>query len=424
MLLTNLKPSNLVTIENAFKFLKEYPESRSAIDTIEKELHACTGDTFHIRVVKNTETGPMFVMSVFPQESTIDKILSSITSGKTSSSIIESLWKKNDVWTIEIDDMIIRPNSFINASEKELTAILIHELGHVAQSNSVATRIITILQYEYARTSTQTKLMMRDRIFRSIMSVPIINACIGDQKGSNLKEEIRADKFVKKYGYERYLVSVMGRIIKHKNFKSNDPDKSMEYTSKQSFQMLDDLRLRHNKLVKNQLRRLQESTVSPYIQDLLGDTYRNLFVEETKTSNISGLQKRALENKKEKYLRESMDAAAKNYYKEFTLFGKKKLEPVTQYDLDYITMKISMIRKDADKLMLLSYIHNKLDMVHFYMDILEDPVESKRYKVPHNMKYLRDIEKQLETLRMEVLRFKVPPKQPDIFIGYPQGYEG
>lgn len=424
MLLTNLKPSNLLTIENAFKFLKEYPKSMTATETIEKELHACTGDTFYIRVVENTSSGPMFVMSVFPQESTIDKILSSIASGKTSSDVVESLWKRNSVWTIEIDDTIIRPGSYINASEKELTAILIHELGHVAQSNSVATRIITILQYEYARTSTQTKLMMRDKIFRSIMSVPIINACIGDQKGSNVKEEMKADKMVKKYGYERYLTSVMDRVIKHQNFKSNDPDKSMEYTTRQSFQMLDDLRLRRNKLVKNRLKRLQESTPSPYIRDFLGDTYANLFVEENRLSNISGLQKRVLESKKEKYIKESMEMAAKNYYKEFTLFGKKKLEPVTQYDLDYIAMKITMIRKDADKLMLLSYIHNKLDMVHFYMDILEDPVESKRYKVPHNMKYLKDIEKQLENLRMEVLRFKVPPKQPDIFIGYPQGYEG
>ena len=83
-----------------------------------------------------------------------------------------------------------------------------------------------------------------------------------------------------------------------------------------------------------------------------------------------------------------------------------------------------MMRKDADKLMLLSYIHNKLDMVHFYMDILQDPVESKRYKVPHNLKYLQMMEKQLEEFRMQVLKFTVPPKQPDIFIGYPSGYEG
>ena len=424
MLLKNLRSNNLTTIENAFSFLKEDPMSKTALQIKERELRAASGDTFRVTVVENTPGSPIFIMSIFPEQSTIDKMLSAIASGKTSAETIEALWKKNDIWTIEIDDTILKPGGMISASEKELTAILLHELGHVAQSNRVTTRIITILQYEYARTTTQTKLMLRDKVFRSIMSVPILNACIGDQKGSNVKEEIRADKFVKKYGYEKQLAAVMDRILRNKNFKASDPDKSMAFTTRHSFEMLNDLRMRQNKLVKNRLRRLQESVPSPYIKEYLGTVYESLFVTENATKNLSGLQKKVLESKKEKYLKESMDLAAKNYYTEFKLFGKKKLDPITQYDLDYIATKITMIRKDSDKLMLLSYIHNKLDMVHFYMDILQDPVESKRYKVPHNLKYLQMMEKQLEEFRMQVLKFTVPPKQPDIFIGYPQGYEG
>lgn len=424
MLLKNLRSNNLITIENAFSFLKEDPMSKIALQMIERELRAVSGDTFRVTVVENTPGSPIFIMSIFPEQSTIDKMLSAIASGKTSAETIEALWKKNDIWTIEIDDTILKPGGMISASEKELTAILLHELGHVAQSNRVTTRIITILQYEYARTTTQTKLMLRDKVFRSIMSVPILNACIGDQKGSNVKEEIRADKFVKKYGYEKQLSAVMDRILRNKNFKAYDPDKSMAFTTRHSFEMLNDLRMRQNKLVKNRLRRLQESVPSPYIKEYLGTVYESLFVTENATKNLSGLQKKVLESKKEKYLKESMDLAAKNYYTEFKLFGKKKLDPITQYDLDYIATKITMMRKDSDKLMLLSYIHNKLDMVHFYMDILQDPVESKRYKVPHNMKYLEMMEKQLEEFRIQVLKFTVPPKQPDIFIGYPPGYEG
>ena len=34
------------------------------------------------------------------------------------------------------------------------------------------------------------------------------------------------------------------------------------------------------------------------------------------------------------------------------------------------------------------------------------------------------VQKQLEMLREKALKKIIPPKQPDIYVGYPAGYEG
>ena len=113
-------------------------------------------------------------MSIFPERSTTDKIIESVARGNSDFKTIQSLWEKNSKWTIEIDERILK-GTF---TTRELTAMVLHEVGHLIQSKTIATRIITVLQYEYAKTSMQNKMLLRTKVFRSIMALPIINSCI------------------------------------------------------------------------------------------------------------------------------------------------------------------------------------------------------------------------------------------------------
>lgn len=421
----NIKPEHLRTLENAFKVLTETPTSRSGMSLITDTLHECFGDTFSGYVVPHKPDAPMFVMSIFPERSTTDKIIAAVANGNSNFVTIQSLWEKNTSWTVELDASILLPE--MNFTTRELTAMLLHEVGHLIESKTIATRIITILQYEYAQSSMQTKLMLKDKVFRSVMSLPIINSCIADQKGSNLKEEIKADRYAKKLGYAKDLISAMSKLTHNAKYQAKkEPNDAMRQTTKFSLQTLQNLQDRKTDLVKDQLSTLREYVDSPYLESTLVDIYGMWFVDETAYENVSRQEFYIREGMKEKHLNELLSRATSTglYMREFGLFGKKKLDKINPYDLDYIDLKIDQITSDVDKMMVISYIHNKMDMVNFYLDILDDPMASKKYNVPHSRSYLLSAQKQLELLRDKAMKKSIPPKMPDIYVAYPAGYEG
>ena len=417
----NMKPEHLRTLDNAFKVLMEFPTSRSGMSLITDTLHECFGDDFSGSIVSTQPDVPLFVMSIFPERSTTDKIIESVARGTSDFKTIQSLWEKNTKWTIEIDERILK-NIF---TTRELTAMVLHEVGHLIQSKTIATRIVTVLQYEYAKTSMQNKMLLRTKVFRSIMALPIINSCISDQKGSNVKDEIKADRYAKKLGYAKDLISAMNKLSKLSNYNlKKDPNEAMRSTTQFSLNTLQNLQDRKNDLVKSELTTLKEAVQSPYLESVLVDIYGQWFVDKSAYTESSQLDYFVRENNKSQFIDRMMKESAESYMREFGIFGKKKLQRIEPADIDYIGLKIDQISSDLDKMMLVSYIHNKMDMVNFYLDLLDDPRSGKKYNVPHSRSYLLSVQKQLEMLREKALKKIIPPKHPDIYVGYPAGYEG
>ena len=416
----NMKPEHLRTLDNAFKVLMEYPTSRSGMSLITDTLCECFGDDFSGSVVSTQPDVPLFVMSIFPERSTTDKIIESVARGNSDFKTIQSLWEKNSKWTIEIDERILK-GTF---TTRELTAMVLHEVGHLIQSKTIATRIITVLQYEYAKTSMQNKMLLRTKVFRSIMALPIINSCISDQKGSNLKEEIKADRYAKKLGYAKDLISAMNKLSKHPSYNlKKDPNEAMRTTTQFSLNTLQNFQNRKDELVKSELTSLKEAVQSPYLESVLVDIYGQWFVDKSAFNESSQLDYFVRQNNKSQFIDRMMKESTDSYMREFGIFGKKKLQRIDPADIDYISIKIDQINSDLDKMMLVSYIHNKMDMVNFYLDLLDDP-SGKKYNVPHSHSYLMSVQKQLEMLSEKALKKIIPPKQPDIYVGYPAGYEG
>ena len=417
----NMKPEHLRTLDNAFKVLMEFPTSRSGMSLITDTLHECFGDDFSGSIVSTQPDVPLFVMSIFPERSTTDKIIESVARGNSDFKTIQSLWEKNTKWTIEIDERILK-NTF---TTRELTAMVLHEVGHLIQSKTIATRIVTVLQYEYAKTSMQNKMLLRTKVFRSIMALPIINSCISDQKGSNVKDEIKADRYAKKLGYAKDLISAMNKLSKLPNYNlKKDPNEAMRSTTQFSLNTLQNLQDRKNDLVKSELTTLKEAVQSPYLESVLVDIYGQWFVDKSAFTESSQLDYFVRENNKSQFIDRMMKESAESYMREFGIFGKKKLQRIDPADIDYISLKIDQINSDLDKMMLVSYIHNKMDMVNFYLDLLDDPRSGKKYNVPHSRSYLLSVQKQLEMLREKALKKIIPPKQPYIYVGYPACYEG
>lgn len=102
----------------------------------------------------------------------------------------------------------------------------------------------------------------------------------------------------------------------------------------------------------------------------------------------------------------------------------KKLKKIP-YDLvSYIQIETEAIETSNDKMMISSYCLSKLEMVNWYLELLE--VGSKKYIVPQSKIYLETVRNQLIQCHKEIMRTKAkkPSDRPIIDIKYPKGYEG
>ena len=403
----------MINIENAFKVLKENPSSTAALDILEKSAE----DIFKYKFTIYTTDGsisPLFFMSVYPDRSTVDKVVESIA--KNESGVVSQLWKQTKEWTIEIDKRILTKDH-IDLSDRELAAIFCHEIGHVIHSNSIPTRLSTILQYELAKSSIGNKSMIRDKIFRKILSLPILNACMGsDHDSSSIKEEIKADKFVKSMGYQNDLISVFRKYQNGK--KAMDRNKDMKTISAFTMDALNQFKKRETALLEYTLNEMIKDCESLYVESYLKEIRDDFFFENTETS--------VTKDKRLEFLYERAAQLEEEFIAtEFFGFGKKQLKRIDPSEIDYIAVKMQDVKNVSDKMMLVSYIHSKLDNIDYYIALLNNPKQSRKYNIPHSLKELEDMKSNLNRMITEVINMKLPERLRDgLLIAWPEGYEG
>lgn len=102
----------------------------------------------------------------------------------------------------------------------------------------------------------------------------------------------------------------------------------------------------------------------------------------------------------------------------------KKLKRIPSDLVSYIQIETEAIKDSNDKMMISSYCLHKLDVVNWYIELLE--AGSKKYIVPQSKAHLEMVRDQLMECHKEIMRVKVknPNDRPLIDIKYPKGYEG
>ena len=411
-----LKKEAFKSIDNAFLVLQEDKASETGKKIIKDSLNEIFDVEFDIEIIPVNDNSPLFVMSVFPEKSVVSKIISSVTTNSGNIETIKKLWQQNKKWTLEIDERILNKN-FINCSNRELTALVLHEIGHVVCTNSIPSRISTIIQYEIAKSKLENKILAADKLFSKILALPILNACVSDSRKSDkpLSVEIKADNFAKKMGYQQELLSVLKKITTNQKYpKGGTINKNMEEMTKFSINTLNQLKAREDNLLKKNLVSLKKECVSPYIESYIDDFYNTIF--ETGDKSISSIEHLT-------FMENRADSIVENYYTEF-FFGKKKLSKIDPAELDYIDIKTNEIKNENDKMMLISYIHSKLEIIDFYLEILKDPKLAKKYNVPNSADQLERMRTRLLTSRENILKYKIPERNKGIIIAWPENYEG
>lgn len=102
----------------------------------------------------------------------------------------------------------------------------------------------------------------------------------------------------------------------------------------------------------------------------------------------------------------------------------KKLKKIPYDLIPYIQIETEAIKDANDKMMISSYCLGKLELVNWYLELLE--VGSKKYIVPQSREQLEMIRDQLMECHKQIMSVRITNSndRPLIDIKYPKGYEG
>lgn len=384
-----------------------------------------------------------FGFNVFPSIDKLEVTCSMIANEDAKFTDIVKRWRSIDSWEIVIDSMLF-DRTFIAFNPKELTAMLLHEIGHVTQSDE------PIEQFYRAYLEAKSRMKAADKISKRALymlyTIPLAVACtsrrwVNDKNELNL--EISADKSLIETGYADCLVSAFDKIIKAAgsiDVTSNMNYKKIESNVEWANSNIVDVVKRRDKL-KDALYYKAIQSNSGYIQALCTQILDTLGVRmrERYTGYVaeSCMLPELIEGKitLEQYvpvfdnkIYGAIEAKIIRDQSRYVIateafFNKRKNAKVDlpdEYDLDRIFVAIDDIQNNYDKVYVLDMIYENIEKLNNF----EEAIAMDEYKAKKWAPKIQELRTRLDTLRKTVLNKNIAKKEYKVFVKVPEGYEG
>lgn len=408
------KSEDFKLIETLFKDIKSKKNVDTSLENIIRILKRNFNLNFEISIIKN-KTNEFFGMSIFPHQSSIDLLIESIVSNKRKIDEIMELWKKIDHWYLEIDSLLLYDKN-LNANPAEITAVLLHEIGHIVGSNKVPSRLYKIIKYEIMKLDYNLKQLIKNPNLRSLFRISVIEACASKNfKIIDKSSEFFADKFVVDIGYRDELNQLITKILKTQgnryiNRTEKDVEKDIKIIVNWTIDNISELKYRKRKL-ENNFSLILLRNPSIFIKNIVKDIKNKIFGDESDPYRKALTEQYTIKTY-EKILKESI----------LDLFNKNgKIKKINRSDIDILSIEVDKIENNDDKIYVLDLIYDKLDLVNQALEFIN---AGKKDKVQQSKQTLIDFKKQLEELRKNVIQIEIKDKKYGLFIKYPKGYEG
>ena len=422
----DLKKERFEAIDHAFARLLEKSSDKGPLTAIETNLRATFHKNISVDVIPHKDEDDLFLMSVYPDEDTVNEVVRAIVD-EGSDGAIRKIWNGADKWFVEIDKRILSGASDLEFNSKELTALLLHEVGHIVYSNSIPQRISRIMRMEYARANIGTKQLLKDKVFSQILSIPILSACLYDnyRTKDKIKEELKADVFAVKMGYGDELESALNKLISTStarpanqvNVDSGKVYSDMKSITKYSIETIENLKERKKSIAKSNFKKLLMDSPSKYLSDAIGKV-QDLLVK----SSVEAIP----DDMKMERVADRMDGIVDTFFESTYmtegLLGKKKLQKIDPKIPDMIKIQIDGLKSNDERALLVSYIHDKISMVDYYLEILE--TGNPKYEIYNTKEELVRMKNKLEDYLKAVMDKKIPEFSYRFYVQYPEGFEG
>lgn len=415
-----MKNQQLQAMEEDFaRLIETKGKDKQAAERIQRTVNRLFKIDATVEVVENKHQ-EFFGMAVYPDKSLVDLIISELVHEgpkENRFSTIEKLWGSNSIWHVEIDELILTDRN-LNVNPAEMVAILLHELGHVAFSNTTVTRITRVVNYRVVKLNHKVRSILKWPRARKLLDLVVVEACnVKNFVTDPLKEERYADQYAYDFGYGEQLQAFIQKLLEVQGNKSinrteKEMDQDVDTMVQWTLENVAELEFRKNKL-KKLLETEVRRTPSKYVHDIL-TTIKNSFFANDEKELYLGAVKEAQVMKEYEGFRN-----VKESYNDLTdEFGR--IKRLKQIDIDMLQMSLNKIKTLDDKLYLLDQIKEKLDILDASQDMY-DMNEGKRVLIPQT--YIDGFRKQLENLRESTMKTKVNTYR-GFYRFYPAGYEG
>ena len=416
----------------------------SKLETALDNLPFNSEKSFSVNISKNKSMGKdFFGFNVFPEIDKLEGICNKIANDDIKFKDIVKRWRSIKEWEIVIDSLVF-DRSFIAFNPKELTAMLLHEIGHVTQSDE------PIEQFYRAYLESKSRLKNADKVSKKVLyilyTIPLAVACtsrrwVNDK--NEIKLEISADKSLIETGYAEHLINAFDKIIKASGSINRSEDmnyKEIESNVEWANMNIVDVIKRRDKL-KDSLYYKAIQTNSGYIQALcarilnfLGVRMRERYTgavaescmlnelingEITLETHVPFYDIKKFGQIEARIVREQNALEVANE----AFFNKRKNSKVNipdEYDLDRIFVAIDDIQNNYDKVYVLDLIYEQIEKLNDFEEAISmDETKSKKWAPK-----IEEMRQRLATLRKTVLSKNIAKKEYKVFVKYPEGYEG
>lgn len=400
---------------------------------------------FEVIISNTNRKNPFFGMYVFPSKEWVDRAVKKIVVDGVKFAEVYRTWGKIDSWIIEIDAQLFDQFN-LHLNPRELTAILLHEVGHVIQSDGVPE-----IFYRLYKGYSITEKIQKDPAIKALYMLymlPLASCCMlklcarPDSQNKNI--EIQADRFVIMAGYGDDLLTAMNKII-HAYGYQGISESNEELAEAKIEEVINWASLNARSFVyrknhlKDELYLRSKKTNSVYIADLtatiyntmgikLRERYNGIITDVAAESILSdtetlfpsheliydSFKKSSLIDKIHNYERENKRIAMEA----FRLHKEPKMP--TQFDIDAIAIEIDRMENQHDRI----YI---LDLIYYHLDSLDKMDGYINGNIGLEAKYRSKINRyrdSLESMRKTVLEKHNFGKEYKLWVKYPEGYEG
>lgn len=383
------------------------------ISYIKTSLEKNTKKNFTISIVNKDEKESFFGCRVFASQAMLDRIVEEIALKKDSNfSTIYNMWADIKDWVIEIDAHLFNRYE-LNLNPSELTAIILHEIGHVVYYDGTLERMYRAFQECKIQNNLSDKPSLK--ILYILYMIPLSISCLQKTwvtQDNGKKLEIMADDIVISQGYGEYLQSALEKIIRAygntviKTYSNDSNEKEMKEYINWATINVSDINYRQKHL-KDELYNRANRHSSHYlkilaknIMQMLGIKTKEIYTGMVTESNVELLSLpkdkfhaayEIIWDPKENMVIESTINQLSTITYNSAMEGSREKNPPSQYLIDSIGLEIDHMSDQRDRIFILDLIYSQMRLNDQYSEYLESHPIAK-------LKYGNDVKRQREQL--------------------------
>ena len=346
----------------------------------------------------------LFGMSVYLSDIQLEKMAKDIITNKTTTKEFTKEFINTSLeYVIEIDPKILKHGVY-NFTPGELTAMLLHEIGHVTADtdfyNSLKDAYVSALYKIKAVENPEYKISEKD----INLGMLYILSSIQDTHIKNMKSidnEKIADRFAMEMGYQNELISAIDKFnkISVSNLSRENDSVLIERNAETIMKINNAFDIRKSYVIS-----LLDSEAK-----LNGSSYATRLIDKIKSKMKRMVFMEAAPVFPELIINEG-------FISKFFMNPIK----VSQSDIDDLKIQLEMMEDYDDKSLLVYKCHKRINQLNDAKKKISDTDRDYDY----NIKCIDSYIKQINNILSDALKKKIETKTYGVFIKYPKGYEG